>query len=195
MADADEIAEAVDAARSNGCSQLALLHCVSAYPAEPSDYNLRTIPDMARRFGVLTGLSDHTLSNVTALAAVAVGAAIIEKHFTLDRKGGGPDDSFSLEPAELARLCADSRIAWEAMGRVDYSCKPGELPNLKFRRSLYIAQDVRSGDKVTAQNVRAVRPGYGLACKHLDKVLGLHFARDLNAGTALAWDQFSDLDQ
>lgn len=120
MADAEEIQEAIDAAYSAGCKELAILHCVSGYPAPASDYNLRTIQDMQIRFGVPVGLSDHTLDNTTAIAAVALGACIIEKHFTLDRNGGGPDDSFSLEPADLAALCRDSKTAWQALGRVDY---------------------------------------------------------------------------
>lgn len=190
MADEGEIAEAIATARDNGCEELAILHCVSAYPASASDYNLRTIPDMMSRFGVLTGLSDHTLDNATAIASVAMGAVLIEKHFTLDRKGGGPDDSFSLEPADLAALCTDTRTAWEALGRVDYTRKPGERENLKFRRSLYIAEDVKAGELATSRNVRSVRPGYGLPCKHLDLVLGLPFARDVKGGTALSWEHF-----
>jgi N-acetylneuraminate synthase len=190
MASPDEIAEAIDTARSNGCSQLAILHCVSAYPADPADYNLATIPDMVRRFGVMTGLSDHTLDNATAIASVALGAPIIEKHFTLDRMGGGPDDSFSLEPAELTGLCKSVRTAWEAIGRVNYERKPGEGENLKFRRSLYVTRDVCAGQLADDSNVRSVRPGYGLACKYFDEVMGKPFLVDVKAGTALSWAHF-----
>ena len=137
MADAEEIAEAIEAAREGGCKELAVLHCVSGYPAPAEDYNLRTITDMIERFGLVTGLSDHTLDNTTAITSVALGASIIEKHFTLNRNGGGPDDSFSLEPVELAALCQGAKTAWAALGRVDYGRKSSEQGNVKFRRSLY----------------------------------------------------------
>ena len=190
MADADEIGEAIAAAREGGCTQLAILHCISAYPALSSDYNLRTIPDMMNRFGVVTGLSDHTIDNTVAISSIALGAAIIEKHFTLDRNGGGPDDSFSLEPAGLTALCRDARVAWEALGRVDYGLKSCEQGNVKFRRSLYVTRDVRAGEVAGPDNVRSVRPGYGLACKHLDEVLGQRFTRNVAAATPLEWDMF-----
>lgn len=188
MADADEIGEAVQAARAGGCQELALLHCVSGYPAPAADYNLHTIADMRERFGVPIGLSDHTLDNTTALASIALGAVIIEKHFTLDRSGGGPDDSFSLEPAELAALCRDSRTAWEALGRVDYGRKSSEQGNLKFRRSLYFVKPLKAGDRITADAVRSVRPGYGLAPKHLDAVVGRTLAKDVDYATPVTWD-------
>lgn len=181
MADAEEIAEAIDAARDGGCKQLAILHCVSGYPAPAADYNLRTIPDMIERFGVVTGLSDHTLDNTTAITSVALGAAIIEKHFTLDRSGGGPDDSFSLEPLEMAALCTGARTAWEALGRVDYGRKSSEQGNVKFRRSLYFVQDIKAGEIITKDAIRSVRPGYGLAPKHLESLVGKRAARDLKA--------------
>lgn len=179
MADVQEIAEAVAAAREGGCRELALLHCVSGYPASPADYNLKTIPDMIDRFGCVIGLSDHTLDNTTAIASVALGASIIEKHFTLDRSGGGPDDSFSLEPPELAALCSGTLNAWEALGRVDYGLKSSEQGNVKFRRSLYFVKDLSAGEIITAEAVRSVRPGYGLAPKHLADVLGRRVARDI----------------
>ena len=163
MADAEEIQEAIDAAREGGCKELAILHCVSGYPAPAEDYNLRTIPDMIQRFGLVTGLSDHTLDNTTAITSVAMGASIIEKHFTLDRKGGGPDDSFSLEPAELAALCKDSKTACAALGCVDYGRKSSEQGNTKFRRSLYFVQNLNAGDVITPDAVRRIRPGYGLS--------------------------------
>jgi len=188
MADAAEIAEAVEAARAGGCTQLALLQCVSGYPAPAADYNLRTIPDMIERFGVVTGLSDHTLDNATAIASVALGASIIEKHFTLDRSGGGPDDSFSLEPAELRALVQGARTAWEALGSVDYGRKSSEQGNAQFRRSLYFVKDLKAGELVTADAVRSVRPGYGLAPKHLEEVIGRRVVADVERNTAVKWD-------
>lgn len=190
MADAEEIQEAIDAARAGGCKELALLHCVSGYPAPAADYNLRTIPDMIQRFDLVTGLSDHTMDNATAIAGIALGASIIEKHFTLDRSGGGPDDSFSLEPAELATLCKGARTAWEAMGQVDYGRKSSEQGNVKFRRSLYVVKDIRAGDVITAEDVKSVRPGFGLAPRYLEQVLGKAVKQDVKRGTALTWDVF-----
>lgn len=172
MADAEEIQEAIDAARSGGCKELAILHCVSGYPAPAEDYNLRTLVDMQRRFGLVTGLSDHTLDNTTAIASVALGASIIEKHFTLDRKGGGPDDSFSLQPEELTALCRDSKTAWAALGQVDYGRKSSEQGNVKFRRSLYFVKDLAAGEVITADAVRSVRPGFGVPPKYLEAVVG-----------------------
>lgn len=190
MADAEEIVEAVDAARSAGCTQLALLHCVSGYPAPAEDYNLRTMVNMAERHGHVVGLSDHTLDNSVAVASVALGAAIIEKHFTLDRNGGGPDDSFSLEPADLAELCRSVRTTWQALGRVDYGLKSSEQGNLQFRRSLYFVRDLPAGAVVTGDAVRSVRPGYGLAPKHLDAVLGCRLAHAVKANTPCVWTAF-----
>lgn len=188
MANAEEIEEAIDAARSGGCKQLAILHCVSGYPAPASDYNLLTVADMAQRYNLVIGLSDHTLDNTTAIAAVALGAAIVEKHFTLDRGAGGPDDSFSLEPGDMAALCRESRIAWTALGKVDYECKPSEERNAKFRRSLYFVKDLYAGDVVTPDAVRSVRPGYGLAPKHLDGILGRRVRQDVRSGTPVSWE-------
>jgi pseudaminic acid synthase len=179
LADAEEIQEAIDAAREGGCRQLAILHCVSGYPAPAADYNLRTIPDMIQRFGVPTGLSDHTLDNTTAIASIAMGACLVEKHFTLDRKGGGPDDSFSLEPGELAALCRGVRTAHEALGEVNYALKSSEQGNIKFRRSLYFVKALAPGEKITADAVRSVRPGYGIAPKYLDKVIGRRARRTI----------------
>jgi N-acetylneuraminate synthase len=183
LADAEEIAEAIDAAKGAGCTQLAILHCVSGYPAPAGDYNLQTIPDMMRRFGVVTGLSDHTLDNATAIASVALGAAIIEKHFTLDRKGGGPDDSFSLEPQDLQDLCRSTRVAWEALGRVNYSQKSSEASNAKFRRSLYFTKDLRAGDLITEDAVRSVRPGFGVPPKFLTSLIGRRLGRNVTKNT------------
>lgn len=183
MADAEEIQEAIDAAREGGCKELAVLHCVSGYPAPAEDYNLRTLPDMIERYGLITGLSDHTLDNTTAVCSVALGASIIEKHFTLDRNGGGPDDSFSLEPADLKALCTQARTAWEALGRVNYARKSSEQGNVKFRRSLYFVKDLKKGDLITADAVRSVRPGYGIAPKYLERLIGKTLGRDVQFGT------------
>ncbi len=188
MADQEEIQEAVDAAKQGGCTQLAILHCVSGYPAPPEDYKLRTIADMMERFGLVTGLSDHTLDNAAAVASVAFGAAIIEKHFTLDRSGGGPDDSFSLEPQDLQALCKDTLTAWKALGEVDYGRKSSEQGNVQFRRSLYFVRDIRAGDTIDASCVRSVRPGFGLAPKHLDEVIGRKASRDIAGNTPVKWE-------
>lgn len=183
MADAEEIQEAIDAARKGGCKELAVLHCVSGYPAPAEDYNLLTIRDMIHRFGLVTGLSDHTLDNTTAITSVAMGACIIEKHFTLDRNGGGPDDSFSLEPAELAALCKDSKIAWQSLGTVNYGRKSSELENVKFRRSLYFVKDMRIGDEITEQCIRSVRPGFGLSPKYFDFIINKRMIIDAKKNT------------
>lgn len=195
MADAEEIAEAIAAARDGGCRELAILHCVSGYPAPPEDYNLRTIPDMIERFGLVTGLSDHTLDNTTAIASVALGASIIEKHFTLDRSGGGPDDSFSLEPAELAALCRGAKTAWQALGRVDYGRKSSEQGNVQFRRSLYFVKDLKAGDVITADAVRSVRPGYGLPPKYLEAVIGKIVLQDVSRNSPVKPSDIDGMNQ
>lgn len=187
MADAEEIQEAIAAAREGGCKELAILHCVSGYPAPAVDYNLRTVPDMIDRFGLVTGLSDHTLDNTTAIASVALGASIIEKHFTLDRNGGGPDDSFSLEPDELAALCRGARTAWDALGKVDYGRKSSEQGNVKFRRSLYFVRDLKAGETITADAIRSVRPGFGLAPRFFDTLIGRRVKVAVGRGTATQW--------
>ena len=179
MANAEEIQEAIDIAREGGCKEVAILHCVSGYPAPAEDYNLRTIPNMIERYGLVTGLSDHTLDNTTAIVSIALGVSIIEKHFTLDRNGGGPDDSFSLEPAELANLCRDSKTAWAALGKIDYGRKSSELSNVKFRRSLYFVKNMSEGEKITEYCVKSVRPGYGVAPKYLDLVIGRKVKRKI----------------
>ncbi|WP_379944619.1 pseudaminic acid synthase [Marinobacter sp. LM1] len=190
MADADEIAEAIAAARDGGCRELAILHCVSGYPAPAEDYNLRTIPDMIERFGLVTGLSDHTIDNTTAIASVVLGASLIEKHFTLDRNGGGPDDSFSLEPADLSALCRDSKTAWKSLGSVDYGRKSSEQGNVQFRRSLYFIKDMKAGEIITSDCIKSVRPGYGLAPKFNDVLLGKRLSRDVSANSPV---NFSDI--
>lgn len=183
MADKNEIQEAIDAARSNGCKQLAILHCVSGYPAPANEYNLATIADMAKRYNVLTGLSDHTLDNTTAIASVVLGARIIEKHFTLDRNGGGPDDSFSLEPQDLRDLCNGARTAWEAIGKVNYARTSSEQGNVKFRRSLYFVKDMSAGDIIDENCIRSVRPGFGLAPKYWESVIGKTVTTDILANS------------
>jgi len=188
MANADEIQEAIDAAREGGCKELAILHCVSGYPAPPEDYNLKTMQDMQQRFGLVTGLSDHTLDNTTAITSVALGAAIIEKHVTLDRSGGGPDDSFSLEPEGLKALCQGARTAWQALGQIDYGRKSSEQGNVKFRRSLYFVKDLKAGDVITEDAVKSVRPGYGLAPKYFDQLIGKTVNQDIENRTATSWD-------
>jgi len=188
LADAKEIQEAIDAAHEGGCNQLAILHCVSGYPAPAQDYNLRTIPDMINRYELTTGLSDHTLENATAIASVALGASIIEKHFTLDRFGGGPDDSFSLEPHDLKILCESVKTAWQALGRIDYGRKSSEQGNLQFRRSLYFVKNMKKGELITPQSVRSIRPGNGLSPKELFNIIGKKVNSDIEFGTPVHHD-------
>ena len=188
MADAREIEEAIDAAYEGGCKALAILHCVSGYPAPPHDYNLKTILDMSNRYQHVIGLSDHTLDNTTAIASVSLGASIIEKHFTLNRLGGGPDDSFSLEPNEFHNLCLSTRVAWDALGKVDYGRKSSEIANVTFRRSLYFVRAMKAGEVVTADSVRSVRPGFGLPPKYLNQIVGSTLKKDVDFGVAVTWD-------
>jgi N-acetylneuraminate synthase len=186
MANKEEIQEAVTTAKNAGCTELVVLHCVSGYPAPTQDYNLATIPDMAERFDVLTGLSDHTIDNTTAITSVVLGACLIEKHVTLDRNGGGPDDSFSLEKPELTQLCKDSKTAWQALGKINYERKESEKGNLVFRRSLYVVKDIKAGEEFTHDNVKSIRPGYGLPPKHLSSVIGKLAVKYLTKGTPLS---------
>ena len=190
MADAQEIQEAIEAAREGGCKELAILHCVSGYPAPSEDYNLRTLVDMQQKFGLITGLSDHTIDNTTAIASVALGASIIEKHVTLDRNGGGPDDSFSLESKELKELCIGAKTAWKALGQIDYGRKSSEQGNVKLRRSLYFVKDIKEGEVITTKHIKSIRPGYGLAPKHFEKILGLKVNRPISRGSPVSWDNF-----
>jgi sialic acid synthase SpsE len=164
---------------------------VSGYPAPAEDYNLRVIPDMIQRFGLVTGLSDHTLDNTTAIASIAMGVSIIEKHFTLNRSSGGPDDSFSLEPLELQQLCKDSKTAWASLGRVNYERKESEKENAKFRRSLYVVKDIKAGEVITRENVKSIRPGFGLAPKFYEQVMGRTASRDISSGTPLSMADLS----
>jgi N-acetylneuraminate synthase len=168
------------------------LHCVSGYPAPAEQYNLLTIADISKKFDVLSGLSDHTIDNATAVASVVLGACLIEKHVTLDRNGGGADDSFSLEPAELAQLCKDAKTAWAALGKVNYERTEAEKGNVKFRRSLYIVKDVKAGDELTADNVKSIRPGFGLEPKYYFDILGRKVNQDIYKGTALQFQLLED---
>ncbi|MBU0679627.1 MAG: pseudaminic acid synthase [Verrucomicrobia bacterium] len=187
MASEEELAEAVEAAKSAGDGGVILLKCTTDYPADASDANLMTIPNMRERFGVDVGLSDHTLGIGVAVASVALGSVLIEKHFTLARSDGGVDAAFSLEPAEMKSLVEESLRAWNALGHATYGPSKAEEKNLVGRRSLYITQDIRAGEELTADNVRSIRPGLGLPPKHLDEVLGRKVKKDVARGTPLHW--------
>lgn len=188
MASREEIGEAVHAARDGGARNVALLKCTSAYPAREEEMNLRTIPDLSRSFDAVAGLSDHTLGIAAPVAAVALGACIIEKHLTLSRSTLGPDSAFSLEPLEFRQMVDGVRSAWSALGTVQYEPSASEAASRIFRRSLYAVRDIRSGEPFTEGNVRSIRPGYGLAPKHFHALLGSHAARDIERGTPLSWD-------
>lgn len=188
MADAEEIQEAIDAAREGGCKELAILHCVSGYPAPAEDYNLHTLMDMQNRFDLPVGLSDHTLDNTTAITSIALGSCIIEKHVTLDRNGGGPDDSFSLEAKELTELCTGAKTAWQSLGKIDYGRKSSEEGNVKFRRSLYFVKDITAGETITKEHIKSVRPGYGLPPKYLKEFIGKEVLKDCKLGGRVQWD-------
>lgn len=191
MANLAEMQAARSAALESGAPGVVLLHCVSSYPAVTEDANVRTIPDMAQRFGCPIGLSDHTMGTAASVAAVALGASVIEKHFTLARADGGPDAAFSLEPAEFKALVDDTRAAWTALGRAHYDVLGSEGTSLLFRRSLYVTADVNAGEALTRANVRSIRPGNGLPPAHLPEVLGRAAARDLKRGEPLAWDMLA----
>ena len=188
MASAAEIDETVTAAHEAGCRELVLLKCTSTYPASPENSNLRTIPSMRDTFGCLVGLSDHTMGHGCAVAAVALGAVLVEKHFTLRRADGGVDASFSLEPEEFRQLQLETERAWQGLGRVSYGATAAEQESLVYRRSLYIARDIKAGECLDPSNLRSIRPGLGLPPKYYDMLLGKRVNRDLSAGTALTWD-------
>lgn len=188
MASVEEISEAIGAARDGGCDQIVLLHCISAYPAPPEEACLATITDLAKRFGLPVGLSDHTLGSAVSVGAVALGACVIEKHFTVSRSDGGVDSAFSMEPHEMAELVRDVRTVQSAIGKVSYQRKKSEMQNLKFRRSLYVVADIAEGEPLSRENVRCIRPGHGLHPKHLDAILGRRAKAPIARGTALRWD-------
>lgn len=188
MASIAELDEAVKTAREAGCRDLVLLKCTSTYPATPENTNVLTIPHMRDLFGCEIGLSDHTMGVGVAVAAVAHGAVVVEKHFTLRRADGGVDSTFSLEPDEMTSLVVETERAWQSLGRVSYGATQAEQKSLAFRRSIYIAEDVRAGEVFTEKNLRIVRPGHGLAPKHYDMLIGRSASRDLKAGTPATWD-------
>lgn len=190
MASEEEIGEAVDAARDSGCSDLVLLHCISSYPAPMDQANLRQIPELSRRFGVVSGLSDHTLGTTAAVTSVALGASVIEKHFTLSREDNGPDSAFSIEPNELERICKETKEAWVALGSEGYSMKDAEEKSKVFRRSIYFVRDVPAGAEITNKDVRRIRPGMGLKPKHFNSIVGRRASTQIKRGTATSWDLF-----
>jgi N-acetylneuraminate synthase len=192
MASEDELCESVSAAREAGCRDLVLLKCTSSYPADPENANILTIPDLAARYECLAGLSDHTLGIGVAVAAVPLGAALIEKHFTLRRADGGVDAAFSLEPPELEALVVETRRAALSLGQVSYGPTEQEKPSLRYRRSLYVTRDMRAGDTFTPESLRTIRPGLGLAPKFYDLILGERIVRDASKGTAVSWDLLDD---
>ncbi len=188
MANAAEIDETVRVARAAGCRDLVLLKCTSTYPATPANSNIRTIPHMRSLFGCQIGLSDHSMGTGVAVASVALGATVVEKHFTLDRADGGVDSTFSLEPDELRALVTETGRAWQALGQIRYGPTGAEEKSLQFRRSLYVVKDLAKGEILTEENVRAIRPGLGLPPRHLETILGMCVGRDVARGTPLSWD-------
>lgn len=190
MASIAELDDTVRAARGAGCKDLILLKCTSTYPATPENTNILTIPHMREMFGCEVGLSDHTMGVGVSVASVALGATVVEKHFTLNRADGGVDSSFSMEPAEMSQLVLETERAWQGLGKVSYGATEAEKKSLQFRRSLYVVKDLKVGDKLTIENVRAIRPGLGLPTKYLDIVLGKKVNRNVVIGTALSWDLF-----
>ncbi|WP_061215979.1 pseudaminic acid synthase [Leptospira santarosai] len=191
MANIQEIAEAVDAVRATGNNQLILLKCTSTYPATPDNTNILTIPHMRDLFQCEVGLSDHTLGIGVAVASVALGATVIEKHFTLNRAEGGVDSTFSMEPDELKALVVETERAWQSLGKISYGPTEKEKSSMVFRRSLYVVEDIKQGERITERNVKSIRPGYGLPPKYLDMIVGKKLNRNLNRGTPLSW-QFID---
>jgi N-acetylneuraminate synthase len=188
MASVAELDDTVRVAREAGCKDLILLKCTSTYPATAENTNILTIPHLRALFGCEVGLSDHTLGVGVSVASVALGATVIEKHFTLNRADGGVDSSFSMEPAEMAQLVVESERAWQALGHVSYGATEAEKKSIQFRRSLYVVKDLKAGDALTRENVRAIRPGLGLPTKYLEQVLGRIVTQDVKCGTGLSWN-------
>jgi N-acetylneuraminate synthase len=188
MASIAELDDIVKAAREAGCKSLVLLKCTSTYPATANNTNILTIPHMRELFGCEVGLSDHTMGVGVSVASIALGATVIEKHFTLNRADGGVDSTFSMEPAEMTQLAAEAERAWQAMGKVSYGATEAEKKSLQYRRSLYVVKDIKAGEILTKENVRAIRPGLGLPTKYLDVVLGKTAKQDIKRGTGLGWD-------
>lgn len=187
MASVKEIRLAIKTLKENGCPEIAILHCVSSYPAKPEQMNLRTIPNIVKKFKVIAGLSDHTLGTEVAIASVALGASIIEKHFTLRRADGGPDAAFSLEPTELKKMVSAIRQVELALGKPSYRVGKKESENIVFRKSIFVVKNTKVGEKFTKKNIRSIRPGYGLAPMYLEKVIGLEAKIDIKKGTPLSW--------
>lgn len=188
MANIQELAEAVQAAKDGGCKDLILLKCTSTYPASPENTNILTIPHMKELFNCQVGLSDHTMGIGVAVASVALGATIIEKHFTLSRADGGVDSAFSMEPQEMKNLVEETNRAWQALGSIKYGPTEKERQSLKGRRSIYVVKDIKAGEKFTKKNIKVIRPGYGLEPKYFEKIMGLTAKQDLKAGTPLSFD-------
>jgi len=192
MASEEEIAEAVDAARSAGCKELVLLHCISSYPAPMDQANLLQLSELGRRFDVVPGLSDHTLGTTASVAAVALGACVIEKHFTLSRADKGPDSEFSIEPDELKRLCQETHDVWQALGQVGYDRQPAEAGSKVFRRSIYFVRDLPAGSVIGPEDIRRIRPGMGLAPKYFDELLGKKLKVAVKRGMPTSWGLFDE---
>jgi N-acetylneuraminate synthase len=190
IANLKEIEEAVEAAKSAGCKDLILLHCISSYPAPIDQSNLRTIPDLSEKFGVITGLSDHSMGNTAAITSVALGSCFIEKHFKLSEEGSSPDSSFSITPNEMKNLCRDVKNAWLALGKAGYETKEAEKSNKKFRRSLYFVNPLQPGDTLSITDIRSIRPGYGLAPKYIENILGKKMIKAASFGDSVQWDYF-----
>ncbi|MCG6152981.1 pseudaminic acid synthase [Leptospira bandrabouensis] len=190
MATVQEIAEAVETIRSTGNEQIILLKCTSTYPATPETTNILTIPHLRELFGCEVGLSDHTMGIGVSVASVALGAVVIEKHFTLNREDGGVDSTFSMEPKEMKALVIETERAWQSLGKINYGPTEKEKASLVFRRSLYVVEDIKAGDMITEKNVRSIRPGLGLPPKFFDLVMGKRVNQDVKRGTGLSWEMF-----
>ena len=190
LASLHEISSAVNAAYAEGNEQIILLHCISSYPAPIEQSNVRTVKHLAETFEVVSGLSDHTLSNAASIASIAVGGSVIEKHFTIRRSDGGPDAAFSLEPDEFSCLTQECKDAWHSLGKVDYTIKAAEQQNLKFRRSIYFVRDLTAGSLVCKEDVRIIRPGFGLPPVEIDRIIGRRLKVDVTRGQATDWNYF-----